>query len=223
MYHAWPMTHVIQANWAWSFRQRLKWQDRYTYTQNDSDLDIMTTVARRAVDVNLCVLQLIKMDFLHNSWENFDYFSSICTISPKILAKIWKGNSKEMCTNSIKLETITTWSHEAACVPIKSGGVANKGKMCMIMGKNGHLVLSCHNPNSNDNTMQHNLNTVVGLDMKMTVQNRPPHHYHPTIPPHKLISSIHDPQINIYWPQLNIMWPVTTSRATTTTTPTSWG
>ena len=30
-----------------------------------------------------------------------------------------------------------------------------------------------HNPN--DNTTQHNLNTVVGLGMKMTVQN-PPHH-----------------------------------------------
>ena len=36
---------------------------------------------------------------------------------------------------------------------------------------------SCHNPN--DNTMQHNLNTVVGLDMKMTVQT-PPHHTNST-------------------------------------------
>ena len=44
---------------------------------------------------------------------------------------------------------------------------------------------------------QHNLNTVVGLDMKMTIH---PH------PPHKLNGSLQEPQINIYWPQLNIMW-----------------
>ena len=40
-----------------------------------------------------------------------------------------------------------------------------------------------HNPN--DNTTQHNLNIVVGLDTKMTVQAPPPH------PPHKLNSSLH--------------------------------
>ena len=33
----------------------------------------------------------------------------------------------------------------------------------------------CHNPN--DNTTQHNLNTVVELDMKMTVQTPPPPHH----------------------------------------------
>ena len=53
---------------------------------------------------------------------------------------------------------------------------------------------------------QNNLNTEVGLDMKITVQS-PPHH-HPT-PPQKLNSSLQEPRINIYWPQLNIMWPVT--------------
>ena len=39
-------------------------------------------------------------------------------------------------------------------------------------------VKYCHTPN--DNTTQHNLNTVVGLDMKMTVQTPP------TTPPQKL-------------------------------------
>ena len=39
--------------------------------------------------------------------------------------------------------------------------------------------------------------------------------------PHKLNSSLQEPQINIYWPQLNIMWPVTTIRATTTTSMTT--
>ena len=52
-------------------------------------------------------------------------------------------------------------------------------------------------------TTQHNLNTVVGLDMKMTVQT-PPHH-----PPQKLNGEHQGPQINIYWPQLNTIWPIT--------------
>ena len=57
----------------------------------------------------------------------------------------------------------------------------------------------CHNPN--DNTAQHNLNTVVGLDMKLTVQTPPTH---PT--QHKLNGSLQEPRINTYWPQLNIIW-----------------
>ena len=76
----------------------------------------------------------------------------------------------------------------------------------------------CHNPN--DNTTQHNLNTIVGFDMKITVQ---------TPPPHKLNSSLHEPQSSIHCWKLNIMWSATTRRArtitrtrtTTTTTATS--
>ena len=42
-------------------------------------------------------------------------------------------------------------------------------------------------------TTQHNLNTDVGLDTKMTMQTTPP----PT-PPQKLNISLQEPQINIY-------------------------
>ena len=53
------------------------------------------------------------------------------------------------------------------------------------------ILASCH---PNDNATQHNLNTVVGLDMKMTVQTTPTQ---PT-PPQKLYGSLQEPQINIY-------------------------
>ena len=46
-------------------------------------------------------------------------------------------------------------------------------------------------------TTQHNLNTVVGLDTKMTVQTQPLHH--PT-PPQKFNGSLQKPQINIDHP-----------------------
>ena len=72
-----------------------------------------------------------------------------------------------------------------------------------------YFFCNCHNPN--DNTMQHNLKTVVGLDMKMTEQTPPP-------PPHKLNSSLHKPKNNIHCWQLNVVWSATTSRAMTTTT-----
>ena len=65
----------------------------------------------------------------------------------------------------------------------------------------------CHNPN--DNTTQHNLNIVVGLGMKMTVQTPP----HATLP-QKLNCSSQEPQINIYWPPVNlygIIWSFVTS------------
>ena len=52
------------------------------------------------------------------------------------------------------------------------------------------LIIKCHNPN--DNTTQHNLNTVVGLDMKMTVQTPP------TTPPQKLKGGPQETQANIY-------------------------
>ena len=52
--------------------------------------------------------------------------------------------------------------------------------------------ISCHNPN--DNTTQHNLNTAVVLDMKITVHTTLP----PTNPPpQKLNISLYEPQINI--------------------------
>ena len=49
----------------------------------------------------------------------------------------------------------------------------------------------CHNPR--DNTPQHNLNTVVEFDMKMTVQTNPP-----TTTPHHRNSTVNTrgPQIN---------------------------
>ena len=63
-----------------------------------------------------------------------------------------------------------------------------------------------------------NLNTIVGLDTKITV--------HPTPPLQKLNRGLLGPQINIYWPQLNIMWLITSNRGTTTTfttiTTTKW-
>ena len=34
-------------------------------------------------------------------------------------------------------------------------------------------IKNCHNPNNNTTQPQHNLNTVVVLDMKMTVENPP--------------------------------------------------
>ena len=71
----------------------------------------------------------------------------------------------------------------------------------IVLAREKHLSY-CHNPI----TTQHNLNTVVGLDTKMTVQT-----------PNR---SLQEPQINIYWPQLNIMWPIAT-RATTTRTSTT--
>ena len=47
IYHAWLMTRdgtsiveVNQANWAWSLRQRLKWQDRYTHTHTERQRSI---------------------------------------------------------------------------------------------------------------------------------------------------------------------------------------
>ena len=79
----------------------------------------------------------------------------------------------------------------------------------LVSNDTSQIPVNCHNPN--DNTVQHNLNTVVRLDTKMTV------HFPPPTQPHKLKISLHEPQINTHWPQLNIMWPVTTSRATTTT------
>ena len=52
---------------------------------------------------------------------------------------------------------------------------------------------------------QHNLNIVVGLDMKMTVHTTP---HHPTPPEHtqKLNGRLQEYQINIHWSQLNKMW-----------------
>ena len=58
----------------------------------------------------------------------------------------------------------------------------------------------CHNPN--DNTTQQNLNTVVGLNQKMTVQAPPPQPLPP--PPQKFNGSIQVPKNNTYWPQLDI-------------------
>ena len=82
MYHAIPMTHdrthiveVNQANWAWSFRQKLKWQDR----QNDRDLNIMTTAARRAAAVK------IPQSVIHDRWR-------ACSIHPYM--STWEGNRK---------------------------------------------------------------------------------------------------------------------------------
>ena len=55
----------------------------------------------------------------------------------------------------------------------------------------------CHNPNPNNRTQtQHNLNTVLGLDMKMTVQT-PPTTHHPT-PPQKLKGGRQETRANIY-------------------------
>ena len=54
MYHALPMTFIVevnQANLAWSFRQQLKWHDTHSDTYTDRDLEIMTTMARRAAAV----------------------------------------------------------------------------------------------------------------------------------------------------------------------------
>ena len=45
---------------------------------------------------------------------------------------------------------------------------------------------------------QHNLNTVVGLDMKMTLQTTPTH-------PRKPNGCLQEPQNNIYRPELNIV------------------
>ena len=64
-------------------------------------------------------------------------------------------------------------------------------------------------------TTQHNLNTVVGFDIKMTVQT-PPHH-----PTTQTQHELHKPQNDIHWWQLNILWSATTSMATKTTTTTS--
>ena len=55
---------------------------------------------------------------------------------------------------------------------IKEGKLRNQRR-------NSFISLYCHNPN--DNTMQHNLNTAVGLGTNITVQTTPP-----TPPPHHL-------------------------------------
>ena len=41
------------------------------------------------------------------------------------------------------------------------------------------MIFNCHNPNDNTIQPQHNISTVVGLEMKMTVQTPPPPTDHP--------------------------------------------
>ena len=51
----------------------------------------------------------------------------------------------------------------------------------MLWGPRYLTELNCDNPNGNTAQPQHNLNTVVGLDMKITVQTTPhPPTTHPT-------------------------------------------
>ena len=50
--------------------------------------------------------------------------------------------------------------------------------------------LYCRNPLDNTTQPQQNLNTVVGLDMKMTVQTTPPH---PPHQPQKLNGGLQEP------------------------------
>ena len=64
-----------------------------------------------------------------------------------------------------------------------------------------------HNPNNNTTQTQHC--SWVGHQNDCANPTPPP--------PHKLNSSHHEPQINIYKAQQNIMWPVTTSGAPTRT------
>ena len=67
--------------------------------------------------------------------------------------------------------------------------------------RNALCAYYCHNPNEHTTQPQHNLNTVVGLDTKMTLYTTPP----PTISPQKLNCSLQKPQITNYSPQLNIV------------------
>ena len=54
-------------------------------------------------------------------------------------------------------------------------------------------------PTTTQHNQQHNLNTVVGLDMKMTVQTPPPPT--PPHPPQKLKGGLQEPRISIYCDQ----------------------
>ena len=65
-----------------------------------------------------------------------------------------------------------------------------KKMIALLFTQSYNIYRNCHN--HNENTTEHNLDTVFGLDMKMTVQT-PPNH-----PPQKLNGEHQGPQINIY-------------------------